>query len=69
LLDREEGELAEWLAGCAARHPGVGIGSYPALREGEGFRVKLALHARDPDALAAALADLRAWLPDARCAE
>ena len=59
-----EGDLADPLAAVAAAHPAVSIGSYPNTADGGPFKVKLAFAARDPEALAAAVAAARAALPD-----
>ncbi|MGH7557082.1 MAG: competence/damage-inducible protein A [Gemmatimonadota bacterium] len=57
----KEGDFSETLAAVQARHPGVGIGSYPVFLDGR-YRCKLVLRAREPEALAAAVSDVQAEL-------
>ncbi|GFR39922.1 hypothetical protein Agub_g430 [Astrephomene gubernaculifera] len=61
-----ESDLAGPLTQVAARHPAVAIGSYPntAADTTGSYKVKLALSSRDPAALAAAVAGVRAGLGD-----
>eukprot|EP00198_Chlamydomonas_reinhardtii_P000221 XP_001689556.1 predicted protein [Chlamydomonas reinhardtii] len=61
-----ESFLAKELTAVAAKHPKVAIGSYPntAADADNTYKVKLAFTARDVDALAAAVADVRAALGD-----
>jgi molybdenum cofactor synthesis domain-containing protein len=58
-VDRAEGEIAGPLRLVAEAHPRVSIGSYPFNAAGR-FGSNLVARSEDPDALAAALADLRA---------
>jgi molybdenum cofactor synthesis domain-containing protein len=58
-VDRPEGEIAGPLRLVAEAHPRVSIGSYPFNSAGR-FGSNLVARSEDPDALAAALADLRA---------
>lgn len=72
-----EGDLAVPLAAVAAAHPAVRIGSYPCTGPlvagggpgAAGFRVKLQLESRDPEALQAALGATRDALPTFDLAE
>lgn len=57
----KEGDFSETLAAVQARHPGVGIGSYPVFLDGR-YRCKLVLRAREPAALASAVSDIQAEL-------
>ena len=57
-VDRPEGEVAGPLGRIAEAHPGVNIGSYPFVRDGR-FGTNLVARSDDPEALAAAFADLR----------
>ncbi len=57
----KEGDFSETLAAVQARHPGVGIGSYPVFLDGR-YRCKLVLRARDAGALASAVSDIQAEL-------
>lgn len=57
----KEGDFSETLATIQARHPGVGIGSYPVFLDGR-YRCKLVLRAREAHALASAVSDIQAEL-------
>jgi molybdenum cofactor synthesis domain-containing protein len=56
-----EGHLAPGLRAIQAAHPGVTIGSYP-IRMEEGYRVRIVLRAREPQALAQAGREVEALL-------
>ena len=58
-VDRPEGEIAGPLRLVAEAHPSVSIGSYPFNTVGR-FGSNLVARSEDPEALAAAMADLRA---------
>jgi molybdopterin-biosynthesis enzyme MoeA-like protein len=58
-VERPEGEIAGPLRLVAEAHPGVSIGSYPFNSAG-GFGSNLVARSEDPEALAAAVAALRA---------
>jgi molybdopterin-biosynthesis enzyme MoeA-like protein len=58
-----EERFAERLAALALAFPSVEIGSYPRFDEGADHRVRVAVEARDGEAVRAALAALRAALP------
>ena len=56
-----EGDLAAALTAVAEAHPSVSIGSYPNTTRGDRrFTTKLCFDSREPDALAAAVAAVRA---------
>ena len=57
----KEGDFSETLAGIQARHPAVGIGSYPVFLDGR-YRCKVVLRARDREALAGAVVEIEAEL-------
>ena len=57
----KEGDFSETLAGIQARHPAVGIGSYPVFLDGR-YRCKVVLRARDREALARAVEEIEAEL-------
>lgn len=59
-----EGVIGTALAGVAAAHPDVAIGSYPAFDGKGGFSTKLVVRSRDGAALAAAEDAVRAMLAD-----
>ena len=61
----KEGDYAAGLAAVQKRHAGIVIGSYPSLVDGM-FRNQIVVRARDPDALAAAAADVRTMVTDMR---
>jgi hypothetical protein len=54
---------------AAAAHPGVSIGSYPNSKDDGSYKVKLAFTGRDTEALAAAVAAVKAALPEAGWAD
>jgi molybdenum cofactor synthesis domain-containing protein len=54
-----EGIYAKALAEAAAAHPGVSMGSYPSFQNG-GFRNQIVVRGKDPGAVAAAVAAVRA---------
>ncbi|AWB23365.1 competence/damage-inducible protein A [Methylobacterium currus] len=54
-----EGGYAEGLALIAKAHPGVSIGSYPSMTAA-GFRNQIVVRGREPEALAAARAEIEA---------
>jgi molybdenum cofactor synthesis domain-containing protein len=58
-VDRPEGVIAGPLGAIAAAHPTVSIGSYPFSADGR-LGANLVARSDDPDALAAAVRDLRA---------
>ncbi len=58
-VNRPEGEIAGPLGAIAAAHPAVAIGSYP-FNQGGRFGSNVVARATDPEALAAAMDDLRA---------
>ncbi|RED18107.1 competence/damage-inducible protein A [Pontivivens insulae] len=58
-FDRGEGQLAKPLSLIDAAHPLVSIGSYPRAKDGR-FTVNVVARSTDADALAAAVADIRA---------
>ena len=57
-----EVEIAQSLYDLVARHPGLGLGSYPVLDQPE-YEVKLTLESRDRELVERALADLLLRLP------
>ena len=61
----KEGDYAAGLAAVQKRHAGIVIGSYPSLVDGM-FRNQIVVRARDPDALAAAAADVRTMVTEMR---
>lgn len=60
-----EGLLATPLGAVQKAHPRTVIGSYPYERDGR-YATNLVVRARDPEVLAAAVADVRAMLEDVR---
>ena len=64
----QETEIAELLERIAAAHPTVMLGSYPRWHN-EAYDTKLTVDGQDSQAVAAALADLRAGLPAERLVE
>ncbi len=53
----KEGDFSETLAAIQARHPSVGIGSYPVFLDGR-YRCKLVLRARELEALRGAAREI-----------
>ncbi len=64
-LDRPEGDIATDLAAFAARWPALGVGSYPAHRQGR-FGTTIVLRAPDAALVEAASADFCRAFPEAR---
>ncbi len=60
--DMKEGDIGEPLRAVAKAHPATMIGSYPFWAENGQPNTNLIVRSRDPDALAAAMADVRAML-------
>jgi molybdopterin-biosynthesis enzyme MoeA-like protein len=56
-----EGHLAPGLRAIQTAHPGVAIGSYP-IRLEAGYRVRIVIRAREPQALAEAGREVEALL-------
>ena len=54
----KEGDFSETLAMIQARHPSVGIGSYPVFLDGR-YRCKVVLRARDAEVLEAAVREIQ----------
>lgn len=59
---RPEGDYATALAALAKAHPLVSIGSYPAFKDGGGFRNQIVVRGRDAGAVEAAAQAARAML-------
>ncbi len=62
----DEGRIAAHLDHVAAAHPEVAIGSYPRITD-SGWRVKITLESKDPDAVERAVEELAALLGDGAC--
>ncbi|MDR6950989.1 molybdenum cofactor synthesis domain-containing protein [Ancylobacter sp. 3268] len=60
--DAKEGDVGGPLAEIAKAHPGVSIGSYPFADELGQPNTNLVVRSREPDLLAAAMADVKAML-------
>ncbi|AOZ70337.1 competence/damage-inducible protein A [Rhodobacter xanthinilyticus] len=60
-----EAAIADQLGALAAAHPGVSMGSYPFVTEGQ-YGTNLVVRATDPVALAAAFAALQAAFPEGK---
>lgn len=64
--DAREGDVGGPLGGIARRHPEVSIGSYPFMTEEGKPNTNLVVRARDPEKLAAALAEVQAMVDTVR---
>ncbi|WP_029356447.1 molybdopterin-binding protein [Bosea sp. 117] len=62
--DAREGDIGGPLARVAAAHPDTSIGSYPFLSDEGRPNTNLVVRSRDPQKLAAAVADVRAMLAE-----
>ncbi|MCJ8143007.1 molybdopterin-binding protein [Ancylobacter sp. A5.8] len=63
-----EGDVGGPLALIAKAHPGVTIGSYPFIEESGRPNTNLVVRSRDPDHLAAAVADVRRMIEEVAAA-
>jgi molybdenum cofactor synthesis domain-containing protein len=64
--DAREGDVGGPLRLIAERHPGVSIGSYPFMTEEGRPNTNLVVRARDPEKLAAAVAEVEAMVATVR---
>jgi len=67
LANAKEGDVGTPLGEIQKRHPDVSIGSYP-FQDEKGYNTNLVIRSRDPQALAAAKAEVLAMLDEVRAA-